>query len=184
MHPNVALSPINCNIVSGTMSKVKNRSQGRTPTLFKRLNAPYRVVFIDDESLEEVASFNLTKSRMYMLFSTLFVLTVVITVTILLFTPLKYYIPGYGNNKTYQQVVRLKQNVDSLADLVSAQQAYAANIRNVITGNYKGPADTTLLDMEKVKRDAIKSILPPPDVIKQQAIQSVKKEAKAKSQKK
>ena len=119
-----------------------------------------------------------------MLFSTLFVLTVVKTFTILLFTPLKYYIPGYGNNKTYQQVVRLKQNVDSLADLVSAQQAYAANIRNVITGNYKGPADTTLLDMEKVKRDAIKSILPPPDVIKQQAIQSVKKEAKAKSQKK
>ena len=89
------------------MKKFKmSRSVSKTPTLFKRLNAPYRVVFIDDESLEEVATFNLTKSRMYMLFSTLFVLTVFITVVILLITPLKYYIPGYGHNKTHLQEVR------------------------------------------------------------------------------
>jgi hypothetical protein len=137
-------------------------------------------VFIDDESLEEVATFNLTKSRMYMLFSTLFVLTVFITVVILLFTPLKYYIPGYGNNKTHLKVVRLKQNVDSLSDLVAAQQVYAANITRVIAGEYKGPKDTSILDIAKARRDAMNSILPAPEVIKQQAIQSVRKEAKAK----
>lgn len=161
------------------MKKFKmSRSVSKTPTLFKRLNAPYRVVFIDDESLEEVATFNLTKSRMYMLFSTLFVLTVFITVVILLFTPLKYYIPGYGNNKTHLQVVRLKQNVDSLSDLVTAQQAYAANITKVIAGDYKGHQDTAVLDVAKARRDAMNSILPAPEVIKQQAIQSVRKEAK------
>ena len=148
--------------------------------MFKRLNAPYRVVFIDDESLEEVATFNLTNSRMYMIFSTLFVLTVFITVMILLFTPLKYYIPGYGNNKTHLQVVRLKQNLDSLADLVSAQQLYAANINKIITGGYGGPKDTTMLDIDKVRREAMNSILPAPAVIKQQAIQSVRKAAKNK----
>ncbi len=153
----------------------------KRPTLFKRLNAPYRVVFIDDESLEEVATFNLTKSRMYMLFSTLFVLTVTVTVLILLFTPLKYYIPGYGNNKTHREVVRLKQNVDSLADLIQAQQAYTQNIKDVIAGNYQGFTDTTILDMERVNKEAMNSILPAATDIKKQAIQSVKEEEKKKN---
>ncbi len=148
--------------------KYSRQSLSKRPTLFKRLNAPYRVVFIDDESLEEVATFNLTKSRMYMLFSTLFVLTVTITVFILLFTPLKYYIPGYGNNKTHRAVVQLKQHVDSLADLVQAQHNYVTNIKHVIVGEYEGIKDTTLLDMDKVKKDAMNSLLPS-DIIRQQA---------------
>jgi hypothetical protein len=162
-----------------TMNFFKNAVQKR-PTLFKRLNAPYRVVFIDDESLEEVASFNLTKSKMYMFFSTLFVLTVTITVIILLFTPLKYYIPGYGNDKTHSEVVKLKRNIDSLADLVNAQQAYAKDIKKVIGGDFDGLKDTAMLDMNKVNRDAMKNILPPAEVIKQQEIQSVGKEQKKK----
>ena len=105
-----------------------------------------------------------------MLFSTLFVLTVSITLLILLATPLKYYIPGYGNNKTHVEVVRLKRSVDSLADLISAQQAMAANIKKVISGDYTGPSDTTMLDMDKVNREAMKGIMPPPEVIKEQAL--------------
>lgn len=156
--------------------KFQKRTLSKRPTLFKRLNAPYRVVFIDDESLEEVATFNLTKSRMYMLFSTLFVLTVTITIIILLFTPLKYYIPGYGNNKTHIEVVDLKNTVDSLSDLIVAQHDYAENIKKVINGDYNGTKDTTMLDLKKVNKEAMKSILPAPEVIKQQAIQSVVKE--------
>ena len=166
---------VNC----ASMRFPKNALSKR-PTLFKRLNAPYRVVFIDDESLEEVATFNLTKSRMYMLFSTLFVLTVTITVLILLFTPLKYYIPGYGNNKMHREVVRLKQDVDSLSDLIKAQQDFTTNIKKVIAGEMPETRDTTLLDMDKVNREAMNSILPPTEVIKQQAIQSVGKDQKQK----
>lgn len=160
--------------------KFPRNAMSKRPTLFKRLNAPYRVVFIDDESLEEVATFNLTKSNMYVLFSTLFVLTVIITVIILLFTPLKYYIPGYGNNKTHREVVKLRQNVDSLADLIQAQQEDALNLKKVIAGDYEGPKDTTLLDMDKVNREAMNSILPAPEVIKQQALQTGKQEQKRK----
>lgn len=147
----------------------------KRPTLFKRINAPYRVVFIDDESLEEVASFSLTKSRMYTLFSSLFVLTVIITVTILLFTPLKYYIPGYGSGNTHKQVIVLKKTVDSLSDMVAAQHVYMTNIRNVINGDYTGPSDTALLDLDKVKREEMNRILPAPDLIRKQALQEEKK---------
>jgi len=76
--------------------------------------------------------------------------------------------------------VKLKRNIDSLADLVNAQQAYAKDIKKVIGGDFDGLKDTAMLDMNKVNRDAMKNILPPAEVIKQQAIQSVGKEQKKK----
>lgn len=156
---------------------MKRVAISKRPTPFKRINAPYRVVFIDDESLEEVASFSLTKSKMYMLFSTLFVLIVIITVTILLFTPLKYYIPGYGSNNTHRQVIVMKKTMDSLADMVSAQQKYVANIRQLVGGGYEGPSDTTMLDMDKVKKEEMNSILPDPEIIRRQALQEEERKA-------
>jgi len=147
----------------------------KKPKLFKRLNVPYRMVFIDDESLEEVASFRLTKSSVYILFSTLFVVTILITVSILLLTPMKYYIPGYADNKARRQMIQLKKNVDSLADLVNAQQKQAADIRKVINGEYDGRRDTTMLSPEAIQNAAMGSILPRPEDIKQGAIQNIPK---------
>ncbi|HRO41661.1 MAG TPA: hypothetical protein PL009_02425 [Flavipsychrobacter sp.] len=150
--------------------KIRKPTWSKRPTFFKRLNAPYRVVFIDDETLEEVGSFNLTKGRMYVLFSTLFVTTVTITVMILLFTPLKYYIPGYGNNRAHREVVRLRKDVDSLRDMIGAQQQMVTDIRKVIVGEIDVVRDTKLLDMDRVHREAMNSILPPGAVIKEDAV--------------
>lgn len=149
--------------------------QFKRPGQLKKLNTHYRLVFIDDESLEEVASFRLTLRKLYVLFSVVFVVVVTITVCLLLVTPLKYYIPGYGNNKTNIQLLRLKKNVDSLSDLVAAQQAYEMNIRNVISGKYDGQPDTTKLDMNLVRKEAM-TIFPKNEEIKKQAIEEVKKE--------
>jgi hypothetical protein len=122
---------------------------------FKKANTNYRMVFINDESLQEVASYRFSMRKLYVLFSTVFVVIVVLTTCVLLLTPLKYYIPGYGSNKSQVQVWRMKRSVDSLADLVAAQQAYEANIRKVISGDYKGKLDTTRLDMNLVKKEAM-----------------------------
>ena len=152
------------------------------PKLFRRLNAPYRMVFINDESLDEVALFRLTKGSVYILFSTLFVVTIAVTVAILVFTPMKYYIPGYGNNKTRMQMIRLKQTVDSLSDMIAAEQKQAASIRKVINGEYNGKPDTTMLSADQIKTEAM-SILPQPEEIKKTAIETVKQEARKKKRK-
>ena len=141
----------------------------------KKLNSHYRLVFIDDESLEEVASFRLTLRKLYVLFSVVFVVVITLTVCLLLVTPLKYYIPGYGNNKANVQMLRLKSSVDSLSDLVAAQQEYEENIRNVISGKYDGKPDTTMLDMNQVRKEAM-SIFPKNEEIKKKAREEVKKE--------
>lgn len=138
------------------MSRRKRKQGG----IYNKLQTQYRIVFINDESLEEVATFRLTIRKLYVLFSTLFVVIVGLTICVLLLTPLKYYIPGYGSNKTHMQVIRLKENVDSLSDLVSAQQSYEANIRKVINGSYNGLSDTTKLSDKVITKEANKVIFP------------------------
>jgi len=138
------------------MSRKRRKQDG----IYNRLQTQYRIVFINDESLEEVATFRLTIRKLYVLFSTLFVVIVGLTICVLLLTPLKYYIPGYGSNKTHMQVIRLKENVDSLSDLVSAQQSYEANIRKVINGSYNGKSDTTKLSDKVITKESNKVIFP------------------------
>jgi len=149
----------------------------KRPRPFKNLNAPYRMVFINEDSLEEVGSFHLTKKSVWTLFSSLFIVTIVVTVCILLFTPLKYYIPGYGSNVARTQVIRLKQSVDSLSDLVVVQQKQALAIQSIISGDDKGLRDTAMLKPELVKADAM-SILPKAAEIRGQAVQEIKTEKK------
>ena len=142
----------------------------------KKLNNNYRVVFIDDESLEEVASYKLTMRKLYILICSLFVLVAIITVSLVMFTPFKYYIPGYAGGKTRAEMIRLKQNVDSLSDLVAAQEKYQENIRNVITGKMKKPLDTTMLDLKKTRQEEMNSLLPASGEMMEQAAKSVKKD--------
>jgi hypothetical protein len=127
-------------------------------------------VFVDEQSLQEVASFKLTMRKLYILFSSIFVTVIMITVGILLLTPMKYYIPGYGNNNSRMEIIRLKQTVDSLSDLTLAQENFQNNMRDVITGNVKIKRDTTMLDLNKVKQDAINSMVPMNDEIKKDAL--------------
>lgn len=141
----------------------------KRPSFFKRLRAPYRMVFINDQTLEEVAAFRLTKRSVYILFSTLFVAIILVTVSILLFTPLRYYIPGYGDNKTRMQVIRLRQTVDSLSDMVAAEQRQINDIRMILLGDFEGLEDTTTLLPEQLK-SAPKSVLPGAEEIKKDAL--------------
>lgn len=153
-------------------------STQKNNSFLKRLNDNYRVVFIDDASLEEVASYKLTMRKIYTLICSLFVMVAIVTLVLVMFTPLRYYIPGYSGGQNRKELVRLKRNVDSLSDLVAAQEKYQSNIRDVITGNLKQPLDTTKLDLRKTKREELNNLLPGSKDIIKQAANSVKKDKK------
>ena len=66
---------------------------------FQRLRNRYRLVVMNDDTYEEVVTFRLSRMSVYIMLSTIFVLLVGLTVALIVFTPLKYYIPGYGVGK-------------------------------------------------------------------------------------
>lgn len=140
--------------------------------ILTKIKTQYRIVFINDQSLQEVASFKLSMRRLYVLFSTIFVLIVTMTVCILLLTPLKYYIPGYGNNPNGMRILKMRRSMDSLADLVSAQQMYEANLQKVINGDYNGRKDTTRLNLNEVRKEQM-NIIPQPTELRKEAVKQL-----------
>jgi hypothetical protein len=112
-------------------------------TTLQRLRHRYRLVVMNDDTYEEVVTFRLTRMSVYIALSTIFVLLVGLTVALIVFTPLKYYIPGYGNAKADKEYRQLKYVSDSLARQVASQGQFISGLQQVLRGNTELKLDTT-----------------------------------------
>lgn len=115
----------------------------------KRLRNRYRLVIMNDDTYEEVVTFKLSRMSVYVGLSTIFVLLVGLTVALIVFTPLKYYIPGYDDLKIGREYRQMKYRVDSLEQQVSYQSEYINHIKKVLTGDATIVLDTTKLAVPK-----------------------------------
>lgn len=129
------------------MAKKVENNRGKN---LGKLNHKYRLVIMNDDTYEEVTAFKLSRMSVYIALSTLFVMLVAITVATVVFTPLRYYIPGYGDLKQRKEFIRLKMRTDSLETAINARDQYLDNIKQVINGEFTGKVDTTLLKVPKV----------------------------------
>jgi hypothetical protein len=113
----------------------------------KRLQNRYRLVIMNDDTYEEVVTFRLSRMSVYIAFSTLFVLLVGLTVALVVFTPLKYYIPGYGSASIGREYRQLKYVTDSLEKQVHYQTQYINDVKKVLSGDMSLTLDTTKLEL-------------------------------------
>ncbi|MGZ8558461.1 MAG: hypothetical protein ACXWWC_09020 [Chitinophagaceae bacterium] len=115
----------------------------------KRLRNRYRLVVMNDDTYEEVVTFKLSRLSVYIGLSTIFVVLIGLTVALIIFTPLKYYIPGYDDLKVGREYRRMKYRVDSLETQVNYQSIYIDNIKKVLNGGEATVLDTTKLQVPK-----------------------------------
>lgn len=100
----------------------------------KRLKDPYRLVLIKEDTLEEVGSYRLTWLNVYILISSAIVLTSLLVLALIFYTPLKRLVPGYGNIEENREYMELYKQVKALEEEVAAQQLYAERFRTMILG--------------------------------------------------
>lgn len=92
---------------------------------FKRLRNRYRLVVMNDDTYEEVAVFRLNRLSVYIGLCTLFVLLVGLTVSLIVFTPLKKLIPGYQQGyQATDALRRMKADADSVNKAHRQQTVY------------------------------------------------------------
>lgn len=117
----------------------------------KRLRNHYRLVIMNEDSFEEVVKFKLTRMSVYIVFSTMFILMVGVTAALIIFTPLKYYLPGVGmgNAKQIKEYRELKIRTDSMEQALRYQDSYLKNIQKVLQGKVT-PRDTNTIALPKV----------------------------------
>ena len=115
----------------------------------KRLQNRYRLVVMNDDTYEEVVTFKLSRLSVYITLSTIFVLLTGLTVALIVFTPLRLYIPGYGDINATKELRELKIRTDSLEQAVKFKDQYLDNIKSVLQGDGTVKLDTMELDIPK-----------------------------------
>lgn len=119
---------------------------------FKRLRSHYRLVIMNEDTFEEVVKFKLTRMGVYIVLSTVFILMVGLTAALIVFTPLKYYLPGtgMGNAKQIKEYRQLKIRTDSMEQALKYQDNYLKNIQKVLQGKIT-PRDTNKIVLPKME---------------------------------
>jgi hypothetical protein len=120
-----------------------------TSSTFKRLRNRYRLVVMNDDTYEEVVTFKLSRLSVYIFLSTIFVVLVGLTVALIVFTPLKYYIPGYDELKIGREYRQLKYRTDSLEQQIGYQARYIDGLKKVLKGDITVNLDTTKISLPK-----------------------------------
>lgn len=116
----------------------------------KRLRNRYRLVVMNDDTYEEVVTFKLSRLSVYIVLSTIFVLLVGLTVALIVFTPLKYYIPGTNTDyKSAEELRELKYRVDGLEKQNLQNVQYIDGLKKALGGNSTVKLDTVKLDVPK-----------------------------------
>ncbi|MFN4973955.1 MAG: hypothetical protein ACK5GV_01785 [Bacteroidota bacterium] len=112
-----------------------------------RLRNNYRLVVLNDDTYEEVVTFRLSRTSVYIGLSTIFVLLVGLTIALIAFTPLKYYIPGYGTRESRTALQMLKLRTDSLERAIRYKDQYLDGVKKALSGSGTMELDTTALDV-------------------------------------
>jgi murein DD-endopeptidase MepM/ murein hydrolase activator NlpD len=102
--------------------------------ILDRLKNKYKLVILNDETFEEKASFTLNRLNVFILGSMLLVLLISIVTSLLIFTPLKEYIPGYADVSLRRDISEMALRVDSMQMIIDANDQYIENVKGVING--------------------------------------------------
>lgn len=120
-------------------------------TSLQRLRNRYRLVLLNEDTFEEVVAFKLNRISVYIALCTSFVVLVGLTVALIMFTPLKLYIPGYGEAQKAKEYELLKVKADSIEQSLIKKQQYINTIEKVLKGNIT-PLDTAILKLKKIEK--------------------------------
>ncbi|CAH0998991.1 hypothetical protein LEM8419_00284 [Neolewinella maritima] len=119
----------------------------------------YQLVVRNLQNYDEVGSYTLTPLNVYILFSGVFVIMAFLVVLLLAFTPLRRYIPGYGDVVQQQELTELEGALTELSDLVESQQTYIENLKRTVLGEVT--TVDSLAEREVVVPREVIAALPP-----------------------
>jgi len=99
-----------------------------------KLRYKYRLVIINDESFEEKISFKLTPMNVFVGFSSAMVLFAILIISLVFYTSLREFVPGYTDTKSKRNLQELLYKTDSLERALKTKELYFQNISNIMKG--------------------------------------------------
>ncbi len=99
------------------------------------LKQRYKIVLMNENTFEEEWSFRLSLGNLIYGFGIISILLIVIGVLLVIYTPLKQWIPEYPTAEMRQALIDNSLKTDSLALAIQRQELYINNVKKILTGN-------------------------------------------------
>jgi hypothetical protein len=119
--------------------------------LIHKLKNKFRLVIINDGTFEEKFSYSLTPMNVFIGFSSFLVFFTAIIIMLIVFTPVREFIPGYTDSSVKRDVSKLVFQADSLEKALYEKDAYYKNILNILNDRVED-LDTAALDLNTGKK--------------------------------
>ncbi|MDF2437749.1 MAG: peptidase [Bacteroidota bacterium] len=114
-----------------------------------RIRHRYRLVVMNDDTFEENFSLRLTPLGFFILLASVTIVMTMLVTSIIAFTPIREYIPGYADVSMRRDLIKLKKNSDSLEQAIIEQNAFIENVGNVLKGGMKADSSRNRPDKTK-----------------------------------
>lgn len=101
----------------------------------------YQLVIRDVKSYREVSTYNLTPLNIYVALSAAIFLIAVAVFFIIAYTPLRQYVPGYGDIVQRREMNEMEGLISEMSDQIDAQALYIETINRNIHGEVVTSAD-------------------------------------------
>ncbi len=102
--------------------------------LRQRLLNKYRLVILNEATYEERLSYKLSGLNVFLLVSLMAFIIILSTISLIAFTSIKEYIPGYDSSTLRTSAINNIETLDSLTLVIEKNQDYINSIGAVITG--------------------------------------------------
>ena len=106
--------------------------KARRKKIVKNLRSKFRLVVMNDQTLEEKFALRLTPMNIIVFGGTFALSLITLTLYLIAFTPLREYIPGYTDVNIRRNLLTVSLKADSLDNQMNAQNKYLANLLNVL----------------------------------------------------
>ena len=103
------------------------------------LKHKHRLVIMDSDTYQEKFSFRLSGMNLFLFVGISAIVLILLTSVLIVFTPIREYIPGYTQEDIIAQSYRNEQKVDSLETIVRQQTDQIAVIKSIISGKEVQP---------------------------------------------
>lgn len=101
-------------------------------SLLQRLRSRYFFIIRREENFEERLSVRMSLASLVMITGGLCVVLIILVISLVAFTPLREYIPGYADISIREDVLYVNHRVDSLEEALQEKSDYIRNIRRIL----------------------------------------------------
>jgi len=155
---------------------MEDKPEKKRRKVIRKLRHKFRLLVINDDTFEEQLSFKLSSLNIISALGTLIFLVAIVVGSLIVFTPLKTYIPGYSDTRTRLNAAYAVLKVDSLSREIEMRDVYLQNLKLVLSGEI----DTDSIQdvsIENIRIDHIEDIRTPEDSIMRLSVEEQEKYA-------